>query len=54
MSFAYHSFAVVPKPGMQLQVQGAEMIPKQETITIPLNLYVRIPEDLIGWIGPSL
>lgn len=30
------------------------MIPRQETITIVLNLYVRIPEALIGQVVPSL
>ena len=35
--------AEVPRPGIQLRVLEAKMIPKQETVTIPLNLYVGIP-----------
>ena len=30
--------AVVPEPGMQLQVPAAQPTPKQETVTRPLNL----------------
>lgn len=26
---------------------------KEETVTLPLNLYVRIPKGLVGWVGPS-
>lgn len=33
---------------MQLQVPEAGMHPKRETVTTPLNLYVRIPEDPVG------
>ena len=40
--------AVVPEPGMQLWGPEAGMIPKQETVTLPLNLYVRIPKGLMG------
>lgn len=31
----------------------AGMIPKQETIIIPLNLYIRIPKGLNEWTVPS-
>lgn len=40
--------AEVPGPKMYLQVPEARMVPKQETVTMPLNLYVRIPTGMIG------
>lgn len=30
----------------------AGMIPKQETATVPLNLYVRIRKGLVEWVVP--
>ena len=36
-----------------LQVPDVGMIPKQETVTIPLNLYASIPKCLMGWPVPS-
>ena len=38
---------------MQLQVPETGMIPKQETVTIVLNLYVRIPKGLIRQVVSS-
>lgn len=38
---------------MQLQVPEAGMIPKQENVTISLNLYVRIPGGLVGQVAPT-
>lgn len=45
--------AVVPGPGQQPQVQVAGMIPKQETVPILLNLYVRIHKGLMERAVPS-
>lgn len=45
---------MVTGPGLQLQVLETGMIPRQETVTIALNLYVRIPKGLIGQVVPSL
>ena len=45
---------MVLRPGLQLQVKEAGMIPKQETVAKLLNFYVRIPKGRMGWIVPSL
>lgn len=44
---------VVLGPGQQPQVPVAGMIPRQETVTIPLNLYVGIQKGLVQWAVPS-
>lgn len=35
-----------------MQVLEPGTIFKQETVTIPLKLYIRIPKDLRGWLVP--
>lgn len=47
------SDAAVPGARLQLCMQEAGPIPKQETITRVLNLGVRIPKGLMGWTMPS-
>lgn len=44
---------VVKGPGLQLQVLETGMISKQETVTISLNLHIRIPKGLVGQDVPS-
>ena len=39
--------SVVPGPGLQLQGPEAGVIPKQETLTVLLNFYIRIPKGLM-------
>lgn len=40
-------------PGLQLQVLETTMIPTEETVTMFLNPYVRIPRGLMGQDVPS-
>lgn len=51
-TFFFLPDAVVPEPGKQPQMPVAGMIPKQETATVPLNLYVRIHKGLMEWVVP--
>lgn len=41
-TFFSASDTMVPGPGLQLQEPETENITKQETVTLPLNFYVRI------------
>lgn len=42
------SAPVLPGPGIQRWALEMGITPKQETVTIPLNFYARIPKGLIG------
>ena len=39
--------AVVQGPGLQLVVPETGMIPKQKTVAVFLNIYIRIPKGLM-------
>ena len=40
--------------GLQLKMPEAGMIPKEEIVTIPFNLYIRTSKCLRGRVVPSL
>lgn len=39
-------------PGLEVPVPEAGMIPTQETVMVPLNLYAQISRGLMAWIVP--